>query len=126
MPITTTQFQHMHGLVSFCPNLKTVAEEDVDLFQLLHIKPTNSMLLWHHDSYSYGHNKFLRKRKICSFWEWVAEDSITNELQSVKQELLGISKELNDVKKKTRGHNDVLLIVFVLYGAKFLFIPNQL
>ncbi|CAH1436238.1 unnamed protein product [Lactuca virosa] len=53
----------------------------------------------------------LRAGRKCGFWEWVVEDPVT-------EELLGLSHELNEMKKKMKWHKVALIVLFVLYFVK--------
>ncbi|KAL4556962.1 hypothetical protein LXL04_035131 [Taraxacum kok-saghyz] len=60
----------------------------------------------------------LKAGPKCSFWEWVVEDPVTCELESVKKELVGLRNEMNVMKKKMDGQKVLLLILLFLYILK--------
>ncbi|KAL7609321.1 hypothetical protein Lser_V15G13063 [Lactuca serriola] len=53
----------------------------------------------------------LRAGRKCGFWEWVAEDPVT-------EEIFGLRYELNEMKKKMHHHKVALIVLFVLFFVK--------
>ncbi|KAL4587808.1 hypothetical protein LXL04_000682 [Taraxacum kok-saghyz] len=62
----------------------------------------------------------LKAGPKCSFWEWVVEDPVTYELECIKKELVGLRKEVIDMKKKMGGQKVFLIFLLVLYIVQLL------